>query len=310
MSETPVRWISVHLNVHGSATPTADLYGPVCDAVLTGLVTPLATRLVAEDRIAAMFFVRFGWAGPHLRVRMLVRPRDRSWVLSAVEGACGGFDFPAGAGAYSLLPEDAVYEPELDRYGGRTGIAIAERLFDASSSLALELLRLVCDGQDPGLRLGLGVMSVVLLTRSLLGYESLSRIASFLSWYSEGRLLQVDEARRSNAARRLEEAAAHQDRLYASLAPVVEAQPADLPEPLAGTTAAFEEVRGALIAAWRREPLRVYGVVTPSADDALRRLTCSYLHMHLNRMGIPPWNESVVCAIAARALGEVAACAT
>ncbi|MCG6954662.1 MAG: thiopeptide-type bacteriocin biosynthesis protein [Gemmatimonadetes bacterium] len=310
MPETSRRWMSVHLNVRGSVAPADDLYGLTSDSVLTGLVAPVTARLRAEGHVAAMFFVRYGWEGPHLRVRFLVRPGNRSSVLPAVEGACVGFDFPTAGGIYSLLPEETVYEPELDRYGGRVGVAIAERLFAASSSLTLELLPLVCAEQDAGLRLGLAVMSAVLLMRSLFGYENLGDIASFLSQHSLGRLLQVDEARRAEVAMRLEETAAHQDELYASLTSVLGARPTDLPDPLAGATTAFENVREALVAAWRVKPLRVYGVVTESPEDALRRLAGSYLHMHLNRMGIPPWSESVVCTIAARAVGEGAACAT
>lgn len=313
MSETALHWTSIHVHLEGSATPVADLYGPVCDSVLTGLVAPLAVRLRRDGRVARMFFVRYGWAGPHVRLRFLAPHRDQGSLFDVVVQACRNFDFPIRPEAHTLDPRRAAYEPEFDRYCGTTGVALAERLFDASSTLALELLPLIAaEGKsDSELRLGLGVVSIVLLVRALLGDDEPANIAWFLSQYSAGGLGRLDADRREEATRWVDETAAHQDRLYTALAPVLEGGPhALLPEPFAGAVSNFAEVRTGLIAAWRDRPLWIYGALTRDPRDALRRLTSSYLHMHLNRLGIAPWNESVVCAIAARAIEEGAPCPT
>jgi thiopeptide-type bacteriocin biosynthesis protein len=126
------------------------------DDVVAGLLPPVLAEVRALGA-SRWFFLRYvDRSGPHLRLRVfgpgasldrLVRSVDdlgahlelittapRARRIELVPGA--GAALLAGAGdAVGVRP--AVYEPEIDKYGGLDGVELAERLFEFSSELAL-----------------------------------------------------------------------------------------------------------------------------------------------------------------------------
>ncbi|MFI7687723.1 thiopeptide-type bacteriocin biosynthesis protein [Nonomuraea sp. NPDC049655] len=102
---------------------------------------PLSRLIGAADGIERWFFLRFTdrW-GPHVRLRLAATP-DRISGLRRLARQV----FEVRDAWPKRLTESwrgaalSLYEPELAKYGGVAGVANAERVFHASSELALSL---------------------------------------------------------------------------------------------------------------------------------------------------------------------------
>ena len=104
------------------------------DALVRGGVAEAVRAARAAAPIDRWHFLRFlDEDGPHVRLRL----RGSADALGAAQAAMA----PALAGAWVRLE---LYEPELDKYGGPAGVAAAERVFEASSELALAALARPC----------------------------------------------------------------------------------------------------------------------------------------------------------------------
>lgn len=126
------------------------------DHVIEGLLPPLLAEVRALGASRWFFLRYFDRSGPHLRLRVfgpgasldrlvrashdlgthleLIVSASRSQWIELVPGASAAV--LAGSGdAVGLRP--AVYEPEIDKYGGLNGVELAERIFEFSSELAL-----------------------------------------------------------------------------------------------------------------------------------------------------------------------------
>jgi thiopeptide-type bacteriocin biosynthesis protein len=98
------------------------------------------------------FYLPFADPESHLRVRFQGEPaRLTSSVLSRLERALEPL---LESGAVSRL-ELGSYEPELERYGGPTGVQLAERVFFADSDASSQLVALAADDHDLRWRLAL-----------------------------------------------------------------------------------------------------------------------------------------------------------
>ncbi|RSN15583.1 hypothetical protein DMB42_01805 [Nonomuraea sp. WAC 01424] len=102
---------------------------------------PLSRLIEAAEGIERWFFLRFTdrW-GPHVRLRLAAAPdricevRRLARQVFEVRDAWPNRLTESWRGAALSL-----YEPELAKYGGVAGVASAERVFQASSELALSL---------------------------------------------------------------------------------------------------------------------------------------------------------------------------
>lgn len=297
-------WFSVHLDLTSEGLTAGDLYGPAGDRVAHEVVTPLIERLRLEGRVERWFFIRFLDPVPHLRLRFLAPAREHPRLDADVREACATYGSSGTSG--TLRPRLVPYEPELARYGDKAGIELSERLFEASSRLVLELLPVLRKGSgDPSLRFGHGVMGALVLTGGLLGPDGRASACNFLSVYADATVQRRTLPERRNRLHdELQALAARQDALCDAVAPIFDGArtPESLPEPLQAAAHAFIGVRRGLTQAWQAGTLDVWGTPTASRSHALGRLAGSYLHMHLNRLGVLPRHEPLVCRIAARAL--------
>ncbi len=90
-------------------------------------------QVLARGLHERWFFLRYAdGVGPHLRLRLRPRPGRTDELTAALEAMTGE------AGAEAVFD---VYVPELDTFGGPTGMAIAEELFELSSEIAIQLVR-------------------------------------------------------------------------------------------------------------------------------------------------------------------------
>ena len=181
-------WHSVHLHFEGS------VYSGVSDEVLRGFVTPFTRTLSREDRRWRCFFIRYSDKGPHIRLRMrrggTPTQRERlllnSRLAEALAGPAGGI----GAGparAWSEVIQRVEWQPycrERERYGGEVATALAERLFEASSRLALRMVERGEPGQEA--RLAQGMLATLVAAWALC--DDTKHAAATLRAYHEGYL--------------------------------------------------------------------------------------------------------------------------
>jgi len=125
-------------------------------------LTDAAREIVARVQPDRWFFLRYAdQAGPHLRLRLRTAKERAGEVLDTITPTCelaiqslatlppadyqplippsGIGASPPNGGFVGVLPD--TYEPEYDKFGGATGIAIAEAVFETSSEIAIAILR-------------------------------------------------------------------------------------------------------------------------------------------------------------------------
>jgi hypothetical protein len=125
----------------------------LCDAVL-----PFVENMKQQQLADQFFFIRYWEKGPHIRLRLKGKNADlEKYVKPALVKHFTSYfqTYPSSrvepAWVSSLpdvqqwLPNNSIhfvtYEPETDRYGGKQGIAIAEKQFQASSEAVLNILQ-------------------------------------------------------------------------------------------------------------------------------------------------------------------------
>jgi len=115
------------------------------DRILQEMIAPLVRRLLGEGAIDKWFFIRYGDPHWHLRLR-LHGPGERlaSEALPAIHAAAETF---LRNGSIWRLQAD-TYERELERYGGREGIELAEAVFWHDSSAVVDIVSML--GGDEG----------------------------------------------------------------------------------------------------------------------------------------------------------------
>lgn len=295
-------------------------YGRQDEFLVDGLA-PVLAPLRASGAVTDWFFLRYWQGGHHVRVRLRLRPDDARPVLDEVTAKLAAYlaetpdagDFDAdefraaqptmaaleGEQVDEIQPPDTIvpmpYVPELAKYGGPRGVAIAERFFCRSSDIALDTVRR-CAGSSSK-RLGSGFSMMV---RGMCAAElSPERMAAFFAhycrlWspYTFDRFLDAwpdllrarADAMRSHVAGLLSQVAAlGADPFHAAVRDAWQEVRKAGPEVLDAVTLA-----GADATAERRE----------------RVLLVSYLHTHNNRLGLIPEHEAFLGYLGHHVLSE------
>ena len=106
-------------------------------------VIPIINSLINEKYISSYFFINYNERGPHIRLR-LKSDHDSNFVYEVASKKIYSYleSFPSKEDKQRNMnwyPNDSIqlieYEPEFDRYGGREGVAIAEKQFMNSTSI-------------------------------------------------------------------------------------------------------------------------------------------------------------------------------
>jgi hypothetical protein len=147
-------WIAFHLHYHEDP-----------ERVLLEVVRPAAAELLRQGAVDSFFFIRYVAGGPHVRLRLRVRPGRAASVAAVVEDAARRLFAcrpsrrrldeaalrralgPAAAGgpwspdALVLEPDNAClrapFAPEVQRYGGARYLPASLGVFALSSAVAL-----------------------------------------------------------------------------------------------------------------------------------------------------------------------------
>lgn len=132
-------------------------YGEPRELFLAEAVRPFVERILTERLADQFFFIRFSEQGPHIRLRFkgsqqtlvrAVKPGLDAFFSRYMEACPSSREELTGM---EMLPAEqqwrpnntihyVPYEPEIERYGGPTGVDIAERQFQHSSRMVLRLL--------------------------------------------------------------------------------------------------------------------------------------------------------------------------
>jgi lantibiotic biosynthesis protein len=265
------------------------------DRLLLELVQPLVKEMTNAETVPGWFFVRYGDPRWHLRLRFHGDPGHLSaHVLPALLERAAPFQ---RQGILWQLELDA-YEPEVERYGGPLGIALAERLFQIDSELCLELLPRFSDDAGAELRWQLAFAGADrLLTRlgfSLAEKKALAeqmRAAREQSWI-------VDEAYRRQLARKF-----RSGELRQSLTAILREEDGE-----ANATGSLLPADALAAFARFSQRLQPVGEKVRSLDRAgqltttIHDLAASFVHMHFNRVlrSCHLEQEAVLCDLLVR----------
>jgi thiopeptide-type bacteriocin biosynthesis protein len=233
------------------------------DRVLRDTVAPLVRDLRAEAVIDRWFFVRYSDPEWHLRLRIHGEPgavwRDAAPRLLGALAAVGG-------GVHKVAID--TYDPEVERYGGPAGMALAEEIFEADSDTALMIAARFPGNADARWQLALVGMDAML---SDLGFtlEEKRGVMAKARAGQAGRYTQSARLKRQMGDK------------FRVLRPELERLVAQPPSPLAP---GVDAIRRRSIAMGKLAPrllgLEQRGQLTTS----LAELAMSHLHMWANRV--------------------------
>ena len=231
--------------------------GTIADQLVAG---PLG-EFVREALVSALaddwFFVRYRDDRPHLRVRFRgepgrltgeLTPRLYAWASDLMDrSACQAFTLD-------------TYERELERYGGESGMDVAEAVFGVDSSVVVELVRLDLSRTIAVPRELLCVLTLDCLLEGL-GLDSVARVRWCAAHVQSRHDVTAEWREHKDELRSL---LGSRGRAHESLAPLLESFTREL------------RPHGERLAALRKEA----AIEWPPADEVLG----SFAHMHCNRL--------------------------
>jgi thiopeptide-type bacteriocin biosynthesis protein len=311
------RWLSVHLGFNAHS-----IYDSHADRVILWTVAPLVADLRSTSQIDAFFFVRYADRGPHIRLRLTgdsyvlqetVRPAVNQFIrdshpavrinTSAQDGTPPLARDDAKAGQLSELTW-MPYELELARYGGAESMRVAQQVFEASSTLAIELIGVT--GENRTSRLGQAILAMVVLLHVFLqdGKEVLAFLLNYCRSYlpplaRQYGVQEQDWIRTFNAGyeRQAETMASFVNDAWQRLD-----EGSSLTQPL-------DEYRKSLLhARLSLRHLQSAGLVVTGTRAIgswpffLQRVVPSYMHMMNNRLGISISEEAYLAHLLSRSL--------
>ena len=144
--ETKKTWLAAYLYC-----------GEPWEELLTQGLQPFVRAVMEKGLAEQYFFIRFWERGPHLRLRFKgetgrLESEVKPWLTSYFHHYFEKKSPPADKLEIQFVP----YEPEIDRYGGPTGILIAEKQFEVSSNAVLAVIE-ECDRWDYDRALGAAI---------------------------------------------------------------------------------------------------------------------------------------------------------
>ncbi len=303
MPDSAVGWLSLHLDLAHQGSGWAEVYGSEADQVLLEVVAPAVGDLA--DELSGFFFIRYRDPQGHVRLRLRLHPDRHENAREVVSGAVAAYNRTTRLTRVARVRKE-VYQPEVARYGGTIGVGISEGVFEASSVLVLDTLRLMAASHDRmALRIGHAAAGLLIHAACLTTEAGATPLLRTLERYEHthlrSRMDSTDAAEVGERYGRLaqgESGLLDQLRLIGSVA----SQPDALPEPLSPAAARLVRARDELQCASAHGRISFGDGTASPPSFALPRLASSYIHMHLNRLGVPPVVEVLACRLVATAL--------
>ncbi|HEX2644036.1 MAG TPA: thiopeptide-type bacteriocin biosynthesis protein, partial [Thermoanaerobaculia bacterium] len=107
------------------------------EEILRDFVTPVAGEVRGCPELDSLFFARFNVPSWQLRFRILGRP---DWIEEDVRRLVEERLAPLQEAGWIERVEFAVYDREVERYGGPVGMVLAEKIFLHDSLACLDLM--------------------------------------------------------------------------------------------------------------------------------------------------------------------------
>lgn len=267
--------------------------------------------LVEAVRPLKWFFIRYtDQEGPHVRFRVLVEndrvaevqkaillngtfavdrlatlpePDYRPLVSFPSFDPMGGLDLENMMMPVEVRP--VAYEPETDIYGEPSeGMPAAETFFNASSEIAIEVLRLEADGAT-GLRKTLAPIFMETVLNVFGAPQGRRQFYEFYGnyWITGSGLADTLS---SNIDSKIEELR-------------------EIEYPVVAAYDALDDQASALVDSWRdalAASLEEYKRAVPSfSEKQLEKLRFNFLHLMNNRLGVSPFDEAYLAFLIGRA---------
>lgn len=291
------------------------------EACLIDDIMPSVRDLVSRGRAGEWFFIRYWEGGPHMRLRLAQIGADdrleflgrlRAKVATRRSGAAITREeyyreHPMDGEAVDIdtLPwygdgtvEEISYVPETMRYGGPAALRLSERLFKASSELAVAIVGATRDDFNKRM----GAAFVLMVAAAAVAGRDANGIATFCEHYAA---MWVHHSRQSRAAADNPlppPSPGHLDAVASVLAgrPMPSAFAQRWHGALSGFRDELERLgrEGTLVSPVDGSPVSDDNAI----DHAIVAILWSQMHMLNNRLAVPPAQEVFL----ARAVAAVA----
>jgi len=275
------------------------VYGEEADRVIREVVAPLV-QACRPDAVR-WFFLRYAEEASHVRLRFFAPGpvlEETIWPRVAVA---------ASSSELVVRATRERYEPEVERYGGPWGLALAEELFHRQSETALALLTKIPPGTRPQ-RLGKALLAVLVL---LFLYRRERRAAADLvrSYGTDYLKIWAGNAEeQEDWLRTFQEAFGRQaDRLAGYIESAWEALESggELTPELDVYRRDMEDVARRLRELFDQGRLRLHEQPAADWDECVCWIVSSYIHMMNNRLGVSIQEESYLSVLIAGTLEKV-----
>jgi thiopeptide-type bacteriocin biosynthesis protein len=148
------------------------------EEILAELVAPVARELRGAPELDSLFFARYNVPTWQLRFRVLGRP---GWIDGPVRARIEEGIAALPAGVVEGV-EFAVYDREVERYGGPEGMALAEQLFLHDTLAVLDLMAAERAGECAKSRREVSLLMADRLL-DLLAFDRAQRLAFYAQGY-------------------------------------------------------------------------------------------------------------------------------
>ena len=284
------QWLTAYLSFEGH------VYSDTADRVIREVVAPLA-RVCRPDAVR-WFFLRYAEETSHVRLRFFAPGPildETIWPRIAEASA---------ASELVVRSTRECYEPEVERYGGPCGLALAEELFHYQSETALGLLDKIPPGTRPQ-RLGKGLLAMLVL---LFLYRRERRAAADLARRYGTNYLKVwavDAAEQEQWLSTFQEAFDRQaDRLAGYVESAWDALESgeELTPELDVYRQGMDDVARRLRELFDQGRLLLDGRTAADWNKCVDWIVPSYIHMMNNRLGVTIQEESYLSVLIAGTL--------
>lgn len=280
-----MEWMSAHLYFEG------DPFDTTCDRILLSFVQPVVTKLRTDGLVQRAFFVRFRDPYPdprsHVRLRLLTDVTEASKVTDLIERQWNTGGRLKARGMLRWTP----YERETQRYGGIEAMPAIEHLFEASSTLAGDILTPSVIG-DRSVRLGKAMLATIVFFHHF--FDDRREWTDVVRRHAH-RLLHTQDGAEEARVELLDAVRARSHAQRSDILRIVEdVEAGDLPPgPFSAFGREVSVARGDLKALCDAGRLCVYGKLKNwgLVSDALAG---SLVHMTNNRIGIERLEENLL----------------
>lgn len=150
-----MNWISTYI-----------FHNATLDSLLIEHIEPLINKLKREHYINNAFFIRYWEGGPHIRLRLDVTDMSTSKTLKSIITEETNTYFETKKDTEYTI-EFKEYVQELERYGGKKAIQVAEHIFIKSSQITLDLIKKNYETWDYSMAISNAMKMHIILIKSV-----------------------------------------------------------------------------------------------------------------------------------------------